>query len=190
MTEQITVRVYNKEPVLFAKGGLARTAERVREAGDEDDDILLHVSPEEFEVLQAQWGPAEINPVTGLPEYGWLSKKFKKLKKYVKKIAKRGLKAPFTNPLKTLKESLQDPVVQTVGPWVLNAFLPGAGTAVGTALGASGALAPVVGQAVIQGGLGASVICGAGACQRESTADHGSAEDVPCNTVRSYRRDD
>lgn len=72
------VRVY--EPARFAKGGLAQAASNVRSAGRAGDEILLHITPEEFSQLKEQWGEPSTNPHTGLPEYGF----FSKLKKFVK----------------------------------------------------------------------------------------------------------
>lgn len=54
-------------------------AEQTRRAGRKDDEILLHLSPEEFQVIKAQWGEPDINPHTGLPEYAWLSDTFKSI---------------------------------------------------------------------------------------------------------------
>lgn len=100
------IRLYNKGgPIHFNEGGLA-AAEEVRQMGRGDDEVLIHVSPEEFEALVGMWGEPDINPNTGMPEYGFLSKLWKKVKGVVKKAA----------------------------PMLLNAFIPGAGTAL-TALG-------------------------------------------------------
>lgn len=117
-------------------GGLAEYAEVVRSGGRNDDEVLLHISPEEFEALEAMWGTPEINPQTGLPEYGFLSDTWKKVKKAVKKVVK-------------------NPVFQMVAPIALNMFVPGLGTAIGTALGATGTAASTLGSAIIGGGLGA-----------------------------------
>ncbi len=133
------IRLYNMGGVVeLARGGSTRqAAERTRRAGRGDDSIMLHLSPEEAEVISVMWGPPEINPNTGIGEYGFLSKAWKKIKKVVKKIVK-------------------SPIFQVVAPIALNAFFPGLGVAIGSALGASGTAAAVVGNAVIQGGLGAA----------------------------------
>jgi hypothetical protein len=82
------IRLYARpEPLPFRKGGLAKAAEQTRRGGRGDDDVLLHITAEEFEALKSQWGEPEINPNTGLPEYGFLSKLWKKVKKVVKKLA-------------------------------------------------------------------------------------------------------
>lgn len=52
----------------------ARHAERVRKAGRAGDSILMHVNPREAEHMEREFGPASINPHTGLPEHGFFSK--------------------------------------------------------------------------------------------------------------------
>ena len=119
----------------YAKGGPARAAaEKTRQAGRGDDSMMLHVSPEEYKVIEGMWGPAEINPDTGIGEYGFLSDIWKKIKKTVKKIFK-------------------SKIFQIVAPIALSMFAPGLGSAIGGALGASGTTASVIGNALIQGGL-------------------------------------
>ncbi len=121
-----------------AKGGSVRgAAETTRRAGRGDDSMMLHVSPEEYEVIESMWGKAEINPNTGIGEYGFLSKLWKKIKKTVKKIVKSD-------------------IFQIVAPIALSIFVPGIGAAIGSALGASGAAAPIIGNALVQGGLSAA----------------------------------
>lgn len=140
----VVITLFERRPAPYAEGGLASLAEHVRRGGRGDDEILLHISPEEFEWLRQEWGDPDINPITGLPEYGWLSKVWKKVKKGVKSIVK-------------------SPIFQAVAPMLLNFFVPGAGTAIGSALGASGATASVLGNAAIGAGLGAAGGGGKGA---------------------------
>lgn len=135
------VRLYEitDEAVRKAKGGAISAAEKTRKAGRGSDSMILHMSPEEVEVISAMWGPPEVNPKTGMGEYGFLSKIWKKVKKGVKKVVK-------------------SKIFQIVAPIALSIFVPGLGTAIGMALtgGAMGAgAAAVVGNAVVQGGLGA-----------------------------------
>jgi hypothetical protein len=125
-------------PVRRAKGGsVLQAAETTRRAGRGDDSMMLHVSPDEYEVLEKMWGKAEINPKTGIGEYGFLSKIWKKVKKTVKRIAK-------------------SQIFQIVAPIALSIFVPGLGAAIGGALGASGTAASVIGGAIVQGGLSAA----------------------------------
>lgn len=118
----------------FAEGGLAQAAERTRKGGRGNDDVLLHVSPDEYSALTGMWGEPDINPNTGIPEYGFLSKVFKKLKHSVKKV-------------------VSNRAFQVIAPIALNFFVPGLGMAIGGAMGASGMAAAAIGGAVISGGL-------------------------------------
>lgn len=140
----VVITLFERRPAPYAEGGLASLAEHVRRGGRGDDEILLHISPEEFDWLRQEWGEPDINPITGLPEYGWLSKLWKKVKKGVKSIVK-------------------SPIFQAVAPMLLNFFVPGAGAAIGGALGASGTAASVLGNAAIGAGLGAAGGGGKGA---------------------------
>lgn len=59
----------------FAKGGLAsvkESAKRVQAAGRGEDKVLAHITPAEAELLKSRGGSGDINPATGLPEYGFL----------------------------------------------------------------------------------------------------------------------
>lgn len=57
----------------FARGGLAQVAA----LGRGGDTMLAHINPREAAMLRAAGGSGTINPATGLPEYGFLSKLFK-----------------------------------------------------------------------------------------------------------------
>ena len=59
----------------YAKGGsvsLKHSAARVKAAGRGEDKILAHITPSEAALLKARGGSGDTNPLTGLPEYGWL----------------------------------------------------------------------------------------------------------------------
>ena len=144
------LRLYNMGeggPVKAAQGGLSQImeqqqgsmgaqAEAVRQAGRGDDEMLLHLAPEEFEAITAMWGEPEINPETGIPEYGFLSKLWKGIKKTVKKIVK-------------------SPLFSFIAPIALNVFAPGLGAAVGGWLGATGKAAATLGNTLLRSGIGA-----------------------------------
>ena len=124
----------------YAKGGPARAAaERARSAGRGEDEMLVHMTEEEFGVIKDMWGEPDINPNTGLPEYGWLSKIWKGVKKAVKKV-------------------VSSKIFQVVAPIALSIFAPGLGAFIGNALApaASGAIQGVIGNALVQGGLSAA----------------------------------
>ena len=96
--------------------------------GRSGDTMLAHINPEEAAMLEAAGGMGTINPATGLPEYGF----FKDLWNGIKKVAKAV--APFVLPVAAI-------------------FFPPLIPAIGTYLGASAALAPVIGAAAISGGM-------------------------------------
>jgi len=122
-----------------AEGGLAKAAETTRRGGRNGDSMMVHMTPEELGILEGMWGKADINPKTGMPEYGFFSKIWKKVKKAVKKV--------FSSKL-----------FQIVAPIALSIFAPGLGTWVGGLLtgGGSGAAASIIGNAVVRGGLSAA----------------------------------
>ncbi len=96
--------------------------------GRNGDTQLAHINSEEAAMLKQMGGTGTINPATGLPEYGFFSDLWNGVKKVVKKVA------PFVLPAVAI-------------------FAPALIPAIGTALGASAALAPVVGSAVLAGGV-------------------------------------
>jgi hypothetical protein len=71
----------------FKKGGIASLpamAEEVQDAGRRGDTVLAHITPEEAGILKLLGGSGTINPHTGLPEYGRLSKAWKRITKPIK----------------------------------------------------------------------------------------------------------
>ena len=135
------LRLYNMggEVTGYQQGGLSQImdqAQNVQSAGRGDDEMLLHVSPEEYEALTGMWGEPDINPETGIPEYGFLSKLWKGIKKTVKKIVK-------------------SPLFSFIAPIALNIFAPGLGSAIGGWLGATGKAAATIGNTLLRTGIGA-----------------------------------
>lgn len=98
----------------------------LRSRGRNGDTMLAHISPFEARILQSYGGSGRINPDTGLHEYGL----FSSLKKVFKAVA------PFI-------------------PIALSIFAPGVGTAIGSALGASGMGAAALGGAALGAGSAA-----------------------------------
>ncbi len=124
----------------FAAGGKVKAAaERTRTAGRGEDEMLVHMTEDEFGVIKNMWGEPDINPNTGLPEYGWLSKVWKKVKKVVKKV-------------------VSSKIFQVLAPIALSIFVPGLGAAIGGMLapGVSVAAQGVIGSALVRGGLSAA----------------------------------
>jgi len=72
---------------LYARGGRVQRekplwglAETLRKQGEEGDNVLAHISPREAAFLAEHFG-GDINPETGLPQFGWFSKIWKGVKK-------------------------------------------------------------------------------------------------------------
>ena len=122
----IAVKLYDSNHIPgFNRGGLADMGEYLRKQGRYGDDILLHITPEEFRELKKVWGEPTINPATGLPEF-FLGKIFKAVKKVVKapfKIMKKQVDrvASFS------KRLLKNPIFQKIAPIAMGIFLPGIG---------------------------------------------------------------
>jgi hypothetical protein len=112
----------------FARGGLAKKAKHVKDAGRYGDDMVIHINSDEYEKLRSAWGEPTINPDTGMPEFflsglkGWLKE----------------------NPWVA-------PVASTLGSAVLG---PVAGSALG-ALGVPASYAGLAGSALTGGAIGA-----------------------------------
>lgn len=120
-----------------AQGKMGSQAQEVQAAGRGNDEILMHVSPDEYDAITSMWGEPDINPDTGMPEYGFLSKVWKKVKGVVKKIVK-------------------SPLFSMVAPIALNIFAPGLGSAIGGWLGATGQTAATIGNTILRTGIGAA----------------------------------
>lgn len=116
----------------YAKGGLAKKAQDVRKGADNGDVVLIHVNPEEFELIKQKFGPPRINPDTGLPQFGWFSDLTKNIPSWVAPVAMLAA----------------------------NVFLPGVGAAIGgglssaLGLGLSETAAAALGSGVMGAGLG------------------------------------
>jgi len=118
------------EPAQFAQGGLADVAAYLQSQGRGGDRVLAHITPGEAAMLQRRGGAGTINPVTGLPEYGWLSDAWKKVTGAVKSVVKsvvdvtkKVLKSPVGRILGTIA------LATVLGPTAIGAYLGSAGTA-------------------------------------------------------------
>ncbi len=124
----------------YAKGGNVKAAAaRAQGAGRGEDEMLVHMTEEEFGVIKGMWGEPDINPNTGLPEYGFLSKLWKKVKKVVKKV-------------------VTSKIFRIVAPIALSIFVPGLGGFIGKALAPAlgGTGQAIIGNALVRGGLSAA----------------------------------
>ena len=127
-------------PLAMAGGGIAdlrSQADMVRRANRSGDSILAHINPREAEMLGRTQG-SSINPITGLPEYGF----FDSIGKFFKKAA------------------------GVILPVALNFLAPGLGTiasgVIGSGLGAmiNGANPSQALQAGLMGGVAGGVFSG------------------------------
>jgi hypothetical protein len=115
----------------YAKGGLAKEAERVRDAGVGGDELIIHINRDEFEQLKKHWGDPTINPHTGMPQFTpfW--------------------KQDWFAPVAAIGSAAL--MATGIGAPLGAALLPAA-LAEGTILGASGA--SILGNALIGAGVG------------------------------------
>ena len=127
-------------PLAMAGGGIANLrsqADMVRRANRSGDSVLAHINPREAEMLGRTQG-SSINPITGLPEYGF----FDSIGKFFKKAA------------------------GVILPVALNFLAPGLGTiasgVIGSGLGAmiNGANPGQALQAGLMGGVAGGVYSG------------------------------
>lgn len=115
-----------RQPQRYAAGGLASAANRVRDAGREDDTMLVHITPTEYEMLKDLAGEPTVHPGTGMPEFGL----WKSIKKAFKTVS------PFIAP-------------------AVSILAPGVTSSIGEFLGAGPQWANALGSGILGGGLGA-----------------------------------
>jgi hypothetical protein len=125
--------VQGMEPAQFAEGGLADAAAYLQSRGRGGDTILAHITPGEAEMLRRLGGEGSINPETGLPEYGWLSKAWKKVTGAVKSVVK--------GVVNVVKKVVQSPIGRILATVALATVLgpAGVGLSLGTAAGVASA---------------------------------------------------
>jgi len=66
--------VYKRGGEVKETYGLENAAEMIRRRGRGEDTVLAHITPQEAGILQLLGGSGQINPYTGLPEFGILKK--------------------------------------------------------------------------------------------------------------------
>ena len=133
--------VAGMEPARFAEGGLADVAAYLQAQGRGEDRVLAHITPGEAAMLARRGGAGTINPVTGLPEYGWLSEAWNAVTGAVKSVVK--------GVVNVVKKVVQSPVGRILGTIALATVLGPAG--VGLSLGTAAGLASA-GTTLIAGG--------------------------------------
>lgn len=99
------------------KYGLAAAAEELRSRGRGDDTVLAHITPDEAGILKLLGGSGEINPNTGLPEFGFL-KELKKLVSNPVDYVERNVVSPVVKEVKNVGRQIDDVVNDAIpGGW-------------------------------------------------------------------------
>jgi len=166
-----------------AKGGSTRAAaERTRRAGRGDDEILMHVTPDEAGILEGMWGKPQTNPNTGMPEYGFFKKAWKKIKKGVKKVVGSkifGIVAPILlNAIPGIGTGLSIALQAGLGAATAQARdeKPLMGAIAGAATGASSAIGKAAGAAKEAGTLTMKKAAAAAAGKAMAAGVRGAAQ--------------
>ena len=129
-------------PPGMAGGGIADMAQHLQGRGRHGDNILAHINPEEAELLRQHGGMGTINPYTGLPEFGFLSRIWK------------GIKEIFRPVTDLAKKIIASPIGRIIATVALTMLLgPAGGMAVGMlGVGVAGTAAIVSGGLTLLGG--------------------------------------
>ena len=108
-------------------------AQELAKMGRGGDTMLAHINPQEAALLKMMGGAGTTNPYTGLPEYGF----FKKLKKFIKKVA----------PIALIVIAVAAPqLIPQIGASIL-----GTSEAIAAGTAVAGAAEAAAGAAAIQG---------------------------------------
>ena len=127
---QMAMPMQDAQMPQMAMGGLHQAGQRLQNAGRGGDTILAHITPQEANLLERRGGTGEINPATGLPEYGFF-KKLKKIAKVVLPIAVSFI--PGIGPVTAA--ALSGLGTAALGGSLKESLLSGIGGALGTAQG-------------------------------------------------------
>lgn len=68
-TKPICIRIPKEHTENMAKGGLAKEAKQVADAGVLGDTMIIHINRKEYDELVNTWGEPTINPETGMPQF-------------------------------------------------------------------------------------------------------------------------
>ena len=90
--------------------GIKSLANNLAQYGRNGDTMVAHINPQEAGILKALGGSGTINPVTGLPEFGFLSKVWRKVYDPIAKAAE-----PVTTPLAKILKPAEEAFLQPVG---------------------------------------------------------------------------
>ena len=69
--------------------GIKSLANNLAQYGRNGDTMVAHINPQEAAMLKRMGGSGTINPVTGLPEFGFLSKAWRTVYDPIAKAAYR-----------------------------------------------------------------------------------------------------
>ena len=129
-------------PVGMARGGIAEAVNTVASQGRGQDTMLAHINPREAQMLRSMGGVGTLNPVTGLPEYGFfkaIGNAFKSVGNAVKDVVKSVGTA--------VKQVVSSPVGKVLATVALAAFIGPA------AFGLSGATGVAVQMGLASGAV-------------------------------------
>jgi hypothetical protein len=104
-------------PVGMARGGIAEAVNMVASQGRGQDTMLAHINPREAQMLRSMGGVGTLNPVTGLPEYGF----FKAIGN-VFKAAGNAVKDVVKSVGTAVKQVVSSPVGRMIATVALAAF--------------------------------------------------------------------
>lgn len=90
--------------------GIKSLANNLAQYGRNGDTMVAHINPQEAAMLKAMGGSGTINPTTGLPEFGFLSKAWRKVYDPIAKVAE-----PVTTPLATILKPAEEAILQPIG---------------------------------------------------------------------------
>ena len=134
--------------------GLSQLAQLIQQQGQGEDSILAHINAEEAQMLAQKYGH-DINPITGLPQFGLLKKLGKKGKSFVQKTTPLGGKKFIQQEKKIFRYAA--PVVgAVVGGYFGGPYGAALGGSIGGAAGAA-VNKKSIPKGAILGGLGGYV---------------------------------
>lgn len=140
------------------KGKIFSEARRLKSYGEGDDTILAHINPEEAELLSKRFG-YDINPVTGLPQFGWFRKVMQtKVMKKILPILGGGVGFLVGGPAGSAIGAGVGHAIPRRGN-VLENFIQGAAVGGAAGLGLQGA-GTMLGSPTLMGGTGIGSIPG------------------------------
>jgi hypothetical protein len=134
-------------PVGMARGGIAEAVNMVASQGRGQDTMLAHINPREAQMLRSMGGVGTLNPVTGLPEYGF----FKAIGNAFKSVG-NAVKGAVKGIGTAVKQIVSSPVGRMIATVALAAFIGPAAFGLSGAAGAAASMAIASGTVTAIGG--------------------------------------